>query len=157
MPHFVSLVVCGLVRTFTSSTGLIMSLFVSMGMEPVNLLAQPQDYRTTHVLSDVWQSICWGSILYLATLSNVDPSLCEAADLDGANRIRKIIHINLPTLVSIIAVQLIMRLGRIMSEGSEKTILLYSAVTCETSDILSSYVSVRAWSSSPTALPRPLA
>lgn len=62
MPHFVSLVVvCGPVRTFTSSTGLITSLFVSMGMEPVNLLAQPQGYRIIHVLSDVWQSIGWGA------------------------------------------------------------------------------------------------
>ena len=141
MPHFVSLVVvCGLVRTFTSSTGLITNLFVGLGMEPVNLLAQPQYYRTIYVLSDVWQNIGWGSILYLATLSNVDPSLYEAADLDGANRVQKIIHINFPTLIPIIAVQLIMRIGRIMSEGSEKTILLYSAVTYETSDIISSYV-----------------
>lgn len=142
MPHFVSLVVvCGLVRTFTSSTGLVTSLVTWItGKEAVNLLAQPQYYRTIYVFSDVWQNIGWGSILYLATLSNVDPALYEAADLDGANRLQKIIHINLPALIPIIAVQLIMRLGRIMSEGSEKTILLYSAVTYETSDIISSYV-----------------
>ena len=142
MPHFVSLVVvCGLVRTFTSSTGLVTSLVTWItGKEAVNLLAQPQCYRTIYVFSDVWQNIGWGSILYLATLSNVDPALYEAADLDGANRLQKIIHINLPALIPIIAVQLIMRLGRIMSEGSEKTILLYSAVTYETSDIISSYV-----------------
>lgn len=140
-PHFVSLVVvCGLIRTFTSSTGLITSLFVRFGMEKMNLLAQPQYYRTIYVLSGVWQNIGWGSIIYLATLSNVDPSLFEAADLDGANRLQKILHINLPMLIPIIAVQLIMRVGRIMSEGSEKTILLYSAVTYDTSDIISSYV-----------------
>lgn len=141
VPHFVSLVVvCGLIRTFTSSTGLITSLFVRFGMEKMNLLAQPQYYRTIYVLSGVWQNIGWGSIIYLATLSNVDPSLFEAADLDGANRLQKILHINLPMLIPIIAVQLIMRVGRIMSEGSEKTILLYSAVTYDTSDIISSYV-----------------
>ena len=140
-PHFVSLVVvCGLIRTFTSSTGLITSLFVRFGMEKMNLLVQPQYYRTIYVLSGVWQNIGWGSIIYLATLSNVDPSLFEAADLDGANRLQKILHINLPMLIPIIAVQLIMRVGRIMSEGSEKTILLYSAVTYDTSDIISSYV-----------------
>ena len=109
-------------------------------MEKMNLLAQPQYYRTIYVLSGVWQNIGWGSIIYLATLSNVDPSLFEAADLDGANRLQKILHINLPMLIPIIAVQLIMRVGRIMSEGSEKTILLYSAVTYDTSDIISSYV-----------------
>lgn len=141
VPHFVSLVVvCGLIRTFTSSTGLITSLFVRFGMEKMNLLAQPRYYRTIYVLSGVWQNIGWGSIIYLATLSNVDPSLFEAADLDGANRLQKILHINLPMLIPIIAVQLIMRVGRIMSEGSEKTILLYSAVTYDTSDIISSYV-----------------
>ena len=141
VPHFVSLVVvCGLIRTFTSSTGLITSLFVRFGMEKMNLLAQPQYYRTIYVLSGVWQNIGWGSIIYMATLSNVDPSLFEAADLDGANRLQKILHINLPMLIPIIAVQLIMRVGRIMSEGSEKTILLYSAVTYDTSDIISSYV-----------------
>ena len=141
VPHFVSLVVvCGLIRTFTSSTGLITSLFVRFGMEKMNLLAQPQYYRTIYVLSGVWQNIGWGSIIYLATLSNVDLSLFEAADLDGANRLQKILHINLPMLIPIIAVQLIMRVGRIMSEGSEKTILLYSAVTYDTSDIISSYV-----------------
>lgn len=141
MPHFVSLVViCGIVRVFTSSTGLITTICTWFGMERVNLLAQPQYYRTIYVLSGVWQSIGWGSIIYLATLTNADPSLFEAAELDGANRIQKIIHINLPLLVPIIAIQLIMRVGSLMSEGADKTILLYTPVTYDTSDIISSYV-----------------
>lgn len=141
MPHFISLVViCGIIRTFTSSTGLITIVFSWFGMEPQNMLAQPGYYRTIYVLSGVWQNIGWGSIIYLATLTNADPALFEAADLDGANRLQKIIHINLPLLVPIIAVQLIMRVGNIMSEGAEKTILLYSPVTYDTSDIISSYV-----------------
>ncbi len=141
MPHFISLVViCGIIREFCSSRGLITTLLSFTGMPRDNLLAKPQYYRTIYVLSGVWQNIGWGSIIYLATLSNVDPSLFEAADLDGANRIQKIIYINLPVLVPIIAVQLIMRVGNIMSEGAEKTILLYNAVTYDTSDIISSYV-----------------
>jgi putative aldouronate transport system permease protein len=141
LPHFVSLVViCGIIRTFTSSTGLITMICSWFGMPRVNLLAQPQYYRTIYVFSGVWQNIGWGSIIYLATLSNADPALFEAAELDGANRIQKIIHINLPLLVPIIAVQLIMRVGNIMSEGADKTILLYSPVTYDTSDIISSYV-----------------
>ena len=141
MPHFISLVViCGIIREFCSSRGLITTLLSFAGMPRENLLAKPQYYRTIYVLSGVWQNIGWGSIIYLATLSNVDPSLFEAADLDGANRIQKIIYINLPVLVPIIAVQLIMRVGNIMSEGAEKTILLYNAVTYDTSDIISSYV-----------------
>ncbi len=141
MPHFISLVViCGIIREFCSSKGLITTLLSFISTERENLLAKPQYYRTIYVLSGVWQNIGWGSIIYLATLSNVDPSLFEAADLDGANRIQKIIYINLPVLVPIIAVQLIMRVGNIMSEGAEKTILLYNAVTYDTSDIISSYV-----------------
>lgn len=141
MPHFVSLVViCGIIRTFSSSTGLITVIMSWFGHEPMNLLAQPHYYRAIYILSGIWQQIGWGSIIYLATLSGVDQSLFEAADLDGANRLQKIIHINLPVLVPIIAVQLIMRVGNIMSEGADKTILLYSPVTYETSDIISSYV-----------------
>ena len=141
MPHFVSLVViCGIIRVFTNSTGLITTILSWFGMEPVNLLAQPGMYRTIYVLSGVWQNIGWGSIIYLATLAGVDPSLFEAADLDGANRLQKIIHINIPMLVPIIAVQLIMRLGQVMSEGYEKTILIYNESTWEVSDIVSSFV-----------------
>lgn len=141
MPHFVSLVViCGIIRSFTNSTGIITMLFSFLGMEPQNLLAQPQYYRSIYVISSIWESIGWESIIYLATLATVDVSLFEAADLDGANRAQKIWHINLPVLIPVIAIQLIMRIGRIMSEGADKTILLYSAITYETSDIISSYV-----------------
>ena len=141
MPHFVSLVViCGIVRSFTSSTGVITTLLTRFGMESVNLLSQPQYYRSIYIISGIWQTIGWESIIYLATLATVDVSLFEAADLDGANRAQKIWHINLPVLVPVIAIQLIMRIGRIMSEGPDKTILLYNAITYETADIISSYV-----------------
>lgn len=141
MPHFVSLVViCGLVRSFTNSTGVVTMLLGLFGMESQNLLAQPQYYRPIYIISGIWQSIGWESIIYLATLSSVDVSLFEAAELDGANRAQKIWHINLPVLIPIIAIQLIMRVGRIMSEGADKTILLYSPIVYETADIISSYV-----------------
>lgn len=141
MPHFISLVViCGIVRTFTGSTGIVTTILSYFGMEPVNLLSQPQFYRTIYITSSIWECIGWESIIYMATLASTDVSLYEAADLDGANRFQKIWHINLPVLVPVIAIQLIMRIGRIMSEGPDKTILLYTPVTYETSDIISSYV-----------------
>lgn len=141
LPHFISLVViCGIIRTFTSSTGLITIILSAFGMEQQNLLARPEYYRTIYVLSGVWQNIGWGSIIYLATLTNVNQELYEAAELDGANRLQKIIHVNIPALVPIIAIQLIMRIGNMMSEGSEKTILLYNPITYDVSDIISSYV-----------------
>ncbi|MCL2833087.1 MAG: ABC transporter permease subunit [Treponema sp.] len=141
MPHFISLVImCGMIVNFTSSWGVITNLFSLFGFTPTNLLSKPQYYRPIYVASTIWKTIGWGSIIYLATLSNVDASLIEAAEIDGAGRFRKIYHIIIPALVPIIAIQLIMRIGQIMSQGAEKTILLYSPVVYQTADIIASYV-----------------
>ena len=104
------------------------------------LLGHAQYFRPLYVLQDIWQELGWGSIIYLATVSNVDMSLYEAADIDGAGRFRKIWSITVPALVPVIVVQLIMRIGSLMSLGSGKVILLYRASTYETADIISSYV-----------------
>lgn len=141
MPHFISLiVVCGLLHDFSSSQGLFNVIGTALGGERINYLSSTSTYRTVYVLSGVWKQMGWGSIIYLATLSAVDPALYEAAAIDGANRFRRIWHITLPALVPVIAVQLIMRLGQVMSEGHEKTILLYNESTWEVSDIVSSFV-----------------
>lgn len=141
MPHFVSLiVVCGLLRIFTGSDGLINIIARIFGQDFGNLLAKAKFFRTIYVASGIWQSVGWSSIIYLATLSSVDPAQYEAASIDGAGRFRRIVHVTMPALVPIITVQLIMRLGHIMSEGYEKVILLYNEGTYETADIISSYV-----------------
>ncbi len=142
MPHFVSsVVVCGLVTMFTESTGVITSIFHALGIsEETFLLSYPEWFRPIYVIQDIWQELGWGSIIYLATVSNVDMSLYEAADIDGAGRLRKIWNITLPALVPVIVVQLIMRIGSLMSLGSGKVILLYRSSTYETADIISSYV-----------------
>ena len=110
------------------------------GMERMNILGDNRVYRTLYVGSGIWQGMGWGSIIYLATLSGVDPNLYEAAVIDGAGRFRQAVHITLPALTPIIIIQLIMRVGRIMSEGADKTILLYSPLVYDTADIISSYV-----------------
>lgn len=143
MPHFISsVVVCGLVGMFCQSSGLLTSIFYALGIvdQKVDLLANPNLFRSIYVLSDIWQELGWGSIIYLATVSNVDMSLYEAADIDGAGRFRKIWTITLPALVPVIVVQLIMRIGSMMSLGSGKIILLYRTSTYETADVISSYV-----------------
>lgn len=142
LPHFVSsVVVCGLVSLFCQSTGLLTSAFNALGIaDKVDLLAYPQYFRSIYVIMDIWQSVGWGSIIYLATLSNVDLNLYEAADIDGAGRFRKIWNITLPSLMPVIVVQLIMRIGSMMSLGAGNVILLYRASTYETADIISSYV-----------------
>ncbi|HML45477.1 MAG TPA: ABC transporter permease subunit [Clostridia bacterium] len=141
MPHFIStVVICGVLVDFLASDGVITDLLVTLGGTRTNLLAEAGAFRTIYVGSSVWQSVGWGSIIYLATLSGTDPNLYEAAVIDGAGRFRQAVHITLPTLVPLIVLQLIMRMGNIMSVGYEKIILLYSGLTYDTADVISSYV-----------------
>ena len=141
IPHFISMVVvCGLIRLFTNSDGLINAVAALFGKNFGNLLTRAENYRAIYIISSIWQTIGWSSIIYLATLSGVDPTLYEAAAIDGAGRFRRVIHVTLPALVPVIMVQLIMRLGNIMSVGHEKTLLLYNEGIFETADIISTYV-----------------
>lgn len=141
MPHFVStVVICGLLSDFCASTGIITTITTLFGFERTNLLNSAKLFRTIYVSSGIWQGIGWGSIIYLATLSSTDPCLYEAAVIDGAGRFQQVIHVTLPTLVPLIILQLIMRMGQMMSVGYEKIILLYNGLTYETGDVISSYV-----------------
>ncbi len=141
MPHFISLVVaCGIVINFTGSEGIITVILSKLGMDPTNMLSSSKHYVPIYVISGIWQSVGWGSIIYLATLSGVDQSLYEAASIDGAGRFKKILHISFPALVPIISIQLIMRVGHIMSSGAEKTILLYNPAVYDVADTIASYV-----------------
>lgn len=145
MPHFISMVViCGLLRNFVSSDGIINSLirFVNPNWASVNLLGDPKFYRAIHIGSGLWQKVGWDSILYLATLSTIDPQLYEAAYIDGASRMQRIYHITLPGLRPVITVQFLMSIGFIMSGGGgyEKNLLLYSPAIYETADVIGTYV-----------------
>lgn len=141
MPHFISIVVvCGLLVEFCESDSVISDVLALFGVPRTSLLADPANFRTIYVASDIWQNVGWGTIIYLATLSGVDPSLHEAATIDGAGRIQRIIHVNIPAIMPVVVIQLIMRVGRMMLMGYEKTILLYTPATYETADIISSYV-----------------
>lgn len=143
MPHFISLVVvCGLLRTFCSSGGVInqiITVFNPNWTSP-DLLGVSDYYRTIHIGSSIWQSCGWDSIIYLATLSTIDPQLYEAAYIDGANKIQRIIHVTLPALVPIIIIQLIMRVGHVVSVNYEKILLLYNPLTYEKADVISTYM-----------------
>jgi putative aldouronate transport system permease protein len=141
MPHFISLVViCGMIKDFCRVDGLFNSMLVGFGLMPQELLNQPNLFRLIYIGSNIWQEMGWGSIIYIATLTTVDPSLYEAAEIDGARKMGKIIYISLPALIPIITVQLIMRIGHILSTGFEKIILLYNPLTYETADVISSYI-----------------
>jgi putative aldouronate transport system permease protein len=141
MPYFISLVIiCGLVADFTASNGVITNLVVALGGERRNLLGQAGLFRTIYVGSNIWQSVGFGSIIYLAALSSVDQELYEAAIIDGAGRLKQTWHITLPSIASTIIILLIIRMGTLLYVGSEKILLLYNPVTYETADVISTFV-----------------
>lgn len=142
MPYFISLVViCGLISTFTKESGPISFIISAItGKEPQNLLASPGAFQPLYVITNIWQGFGWGSIIYFASLSNVDPELYEAAAIDGAGRFRRMLSVTLPAIAPTIVIMLILRIGNMMSLGYEKIILLYSPITYSTADVISSYV-----------------
>lgn len=143
MPHFISVVViAGLIRNFVSSQGIINNIIgiFNPNWTNVNLLSVDSYYRPIHILSSMWQEVGWDSIIYLATLSGIDPQLYEAAYIDGANKMQRILHVTLPGIVPVITVQFIMRVGRVMGVGYEKILLLYNASIYETSDVIATYL-----------------
>lgn len=141
LPHFISLVViCGMIVDFTATDGMINSILINFGVQPVNWLTKPEWFRSIYIGSGLWQSIGWDSIVYLAALSAIDPTLYEAAKIDGAGRWKQLLHVTLPGIAPTIVIMFILNIGGLMSVGSEKIILLYNPLTYETSDVISSYV-----------------
>jgi len=140
-PHFISLViVCGMVKDFTGQGGLLNQLLVPLGYDGLSMLQKPDLFRPIYILSGIWQNVGWDSIIYLAALMAIDPTLYEAASIDGAGRWRQLWAITIPTLVPTIVVMFILRVGNIMNVGFEKIILLYNPVNYETSDVIASFV-----------------
>lgn len=141
LPHFISLVViCGMVKTFVSADGIIGMLAGHFRGSDTNLLMEPKLFLPIYVISDIWQTIGWDSIIYLAALSSVDVEQYEAAELDGAGRMKRIWYVTLPSIQITIITMLILRIGKIMNLGYEKIILLYNPAIYSTSDVISSYV-----------------
>lgn len=141
MPHFISImVVSGLIINFGSRDGVFNDLIVLLGGQRSNLLMRPELFRSIYVSSEIWQRVGWGSIIYLAALTGVDPELYQAARIDGANRWKQTLHITLPGIMPTITILLILQIGQMMNVGFEKIILLYNGATYETADVISSFV-----------------
>lgn len=141
-PHFISVVVmAGMIITFLSpSTGILVQFIKWMGIDAPNFLSDPAWFKTVYVLSGVWQSTGWGTIIYLAALSGVDPQQHEAAIVDGASRFKRLLHINLPAILPTITILLILNMGNILTIGFEKILLLQNSLNMESSDVISTYV-----------------
>ena len=141
-PHFISVVVfAGMIISFASPTTGIANHFLGFfGIDPIPFLQRPELFRHVYVWTGIWQSAGWGTIIYLAALSGVDPTLHEAAIIDGASRIQRNWYINIPCILPTIIILLIMNVGSIMSTGFERIFLLQNAMNRETSDVIATYV-----------------
>ena len=141
-PFFIStVVICGMIAIFTTQdTGIFNVMRGWFGMESVDFMSKPEWFDDIYVWSGIWQGMGWNAIIYLAALSNVDPALHEAADIDGATRMQKILHINIPTILPTVIIMLILRMGEIASIGYEKVYLMQNDLNVSTAEVISTYV-----------------
>lgn len=141
-PHFIStVVICSMISIFsTKDTDLFNILRGLVGLEPVSFLSKPEWFKSIYVWSGVWQNTGWSAIIYISALSGVDYQMHEAAIIDGASKLQRIRHIDLPSIKSTIVMLLILNLGSMMSVGFEKVYLLQNDLNRTTSSIISTYV-----------------
>lgn len=141
-PHFLSTVVMvGLILIFLDpQNGMVNLLIRFFGGQPISFMTEPEWFKTIYVFSGVWQNMGWSSIIYLAALAGIDPTLHEAARVDGASRLQRIWHINLPGIMPTVVILLIMNVGHLMGVGFEKIYLMQNDLNKESSDVISTYV-----------------
>jgi len=141
MPHFISLVVvCGIIKEFTAREGVINYIIGLLGGNQTNLLLKPEYFKSIYVISEIWQNVGWNTIIYIAALSAIDTGLYEASKIDGAGRWKQVLHITIPGIKPVVVIMLILQMGYIMGVGTEKILLLYSPLTFDTADVISTYV-----------------
>ena len=141
LPHFISMIViCGMILQFTNSRGIFSSFLALFSGERVNLFGNPKYFRSVYVFTEIWQTVGWGSIIFLAALSAIDQELYASASIDGAGRFRQAWHITIPGILPTIVILLILRMGSMMSIGFEKILLLYNPVIYETADVIPTFV-----------------
>ena len=141
LPHFLSVViVVGMVYQLLSLQGTVNQIREAFGGDPVSFLQQAEWFRFIYVASEAWQTVGWGTILYLAALTAVDDALYEAARIDGANRWQQTWHITIPGIRPTMVTLLILNIGNFLNVGFEKVLLLYNPMTYSTGDIISTYL-----------------
>jgi putative aldouronate transport system permease protein len=143
-PHFISIVVIvGMINVFFSPTyGLIGNLLRAIGLidGPYMILTNAKAFSHLYVWSGIWQSVGWNSIIYLGALSGIDPTLHESAVIDGANKLQRILHIDLPGIIPTIVILLILNFGRVMNVGFEKVFLMQNSMNLAKSEIINTYI-----------------
>ena len=141
LPHFLSWVVLAGIfyELFSPTRGIVNYVITALGGEPIFFFGDKDWFRTLLVSTDVWKSIGWGSIIYLAALSNVDMSLYEAAVVDGAGRWKQMLHITLPSLIPVTTIMFIFAVGGIINDDFDQVFNFYNPAVYEVGDVLSTY------------------
>ena len=142
IPHFIStVVICGIIVKLTSSTGGLTSILHTLfGIPQETLLNQSKYFLPIYILSDLWQTLGWNSIIYLSALAGIDQELYDAAKVDGAGRFKQVLYITIPCLMPTIIIMLILKLGKIFNVGYEKIMLLYNPAIYDVADVINTYV-----------------
>lgn len=142
MPNFLSVVVIVSMLTIFSNRdyGLFNKIGELFGAAPVDLMSKPAYFQPLYVFSNVWQFMGFNAIIYIAALAGVDQELYEAASIDGASRMQKILHISIPCIMGTIIIMFIMRIGSLMSVGFEKAYLMQNSVNMSRSEIISTFI-----------------
>ncbi len=141
LPHFLSWVIIGsiMMEMLSPSSGVVNKIIEFFGGQPIYFLADKYWFLSIIVVSDIWQSVGWGSIIYLAAISGIDPQLYDSAKMDGAGRVRQMLSITIPCIANIIAIMLILQVGSILNAGFDQIFNLYNFKVFEVADILDTY------------------
>jgi putative aldouronate transport system permease protein len=142
LPRFMSIVVVvGIVQEILSpNTGIVNNMIAKMGMERIYFLIEPGWFRPIFILSHIWQWTGFGAIIYLAAISNIDPTLYESAVVDGANKFKQILHITIPGILPVFTIMFILNVGRVLNVNFEKVLLLETPLTYETAEVIQTFV-----------------
>ena len=142
LPHFVSWVILsGIIHQILNiKRGPLTLIFNELGLEPINWLTNASTFRGLIVVTGIWQSVGWGTIIFLAALSSVDPNLYEAAEIDGANRFQKVIYVTLPALVPVMTILLLLQVGRLLDESFDQIFTMSNAAVIAKVDIFDTLI-----------------
>lgn len=142
LPHFMSWVILASMvgEVLSPQRGIVNYLVSLFGGQPINFLADPQLFVPLLIVTDIWKEVGWGAIIYLAAMSSVNPDLYEAAEVDGANRFSRALHITIPSILPIITILFILNLGQILNVGFDQILNLYNPMVYEVADVIDTYV-----------------
>lgn len=141
IPNFLSWVIlAGVLSDILSGSGILNLILQAVGLQPVGFLSDPSVFPYTMIVSDIWKSFGFGTVVYLAALTSIDPQLYESAVLDGATRLQRILRITLPMILPTIILMLVLSLGSVLDAGFDQVYNLYSPIVYQTGDIIDTYV-----------------